>query len=334
MNKRIAILIPCFNEIEAIGKVVRDFCTAIPDAMVYVYDNNSTDGTADAARAAGATVQFERLQGKGNVVRRMFADIEADIYVMVDGDGTYDASDAPGLIKQLVDEGLDFVNGRRVQISENAFRSGHVMGNQILSRIVAWTFGSHLRDMLSGYKVLSRRFVKSFPLLSQGFEIETELAVHAFELRMPLAETNVAYRDRAEGSQSKLKTYRDGFRILRMIVRLLKEERPLAFFTGVAGVLIFASLWIGGVVIVEFFDTGLVTRLPSAVLATGIMLLAFISLACGFILDTVTVSRREIKRLHYLAWPAVKNSQSSPQAHTRIIDFDSPESASIVSETT
>lgn len=333
MNKRISILIPCFNEIEAIGEVVRDFRTAVPNAAVYVYDNNSTDGTADAARDAGAIVRFERLQGKGNVVRRMFADIEADVYVMVDGDGTYDASDAPRLIHQLIEEGLDLVNGRRVQVSDNAFPSGHIMGNQILSQIVAWTFGNHLRDMLSGYKVLSRRFVKSFPLLSQGFEIETELAVHAIELRMPLTESDVTYRERAAGSQSKLKTFHDGFRISTMIVRLMKEERPLAFFAGVSAVLLAVSLSVGGAVISEFIDTGLVTRLPSAVLATGVMLLAFISLACGFILDTVTVSRREIKRLHYLSWPGVHSCRSSPQARPRDSGELGSESIGAVSET-
>lgn len=297
---RIAVLIPCYNEALAIGQVVADFMAALPTATIYVYDNNSTDQTREVARAAGAVVRVETHQGKGNVVRRMFADIEAEVYVLVDGDGTYDAASATRMVDMLLTESLDLVNGARVPVTQQAFRPGHVFGNRLLTGSVAAIFGSRIRDMLSGYRVFSRRFVKSFPALASGFETETELTVHALELRLPMAEVQTPYRDRPTGSASKLRTFRDGFRILRTILLLVKEERPLQFFTLTALILVALGLALGIPVVSEFLRTGLVPRLPTAVLATGSMILAFISFVTGLILDTVTLARREIKRLHYL----------------------------------
>lgn len=297
----IAVLIPCYNEVSTIRKVVSDFSTALPDAHIYVYDNNSTDGTAKEAFSAGAIVRAEPLQGKGNVIRRMLSDVDADIYVLVDGDDTYDAADAGRLIGALLSRQLDMVNGRRIIASKAAFRPGHQFGNAMLTSLVGWFFGRRLTDMLSGYKVLSRRFVKSFPALSAGFETETELAVHALELRMPIAEIDTAYRERPHGSASKLHTVRDGVRILRTIVKLVKEERPLPFFIILFCMFLVSALAIGIPIIIEFIDTGLVPRLPSAVLAMGLSAISFIFLACGLILDTVTHGRREMKRLHYLS---------------------------------
>lgn len=296
----VAVLIPCYNEALTIAKVVADFRAALPSAMIVVYDNNSTDGTADRAREAGALVRFEPLQGKGNVVRRMFADVEADVYVLVDGDDTYEAADAPMLIERLQRHNLDMINGRRVTAVAAAYRPGHRFGNWFLTAMVSKIFGSRLADMLSGYKVFSRRFVKSFPALASGFEIETELVVHALELRMPIAEVDTEYRERPEGSASKLRTVRDGIRIMRTIIRMIKEERPLEFFSVLFVMVALLSLLMGSTVITEYLATGLVPRLPTAVLATGMMLLAFLLLACGLILDTVTVARRELKRLHYV----------------------------------
>jgi glycosyltransferase involved in cell wall biosynthesis len=297
---RIAVLIPCYNEAEAIEGVVKDFAAALPTASIYVYDNNSTDETKARAARAGAIVRTETFQGKGNVVRRMFADIEAEAYVLVDGDGTYDAASAAVMVDTLLANSLDMVNGSRVPVSSAAFRPGHVFGNKLLTGTVAAIFGNRLRDMLSGYRVFSRRFVKSFPALASGFETETELTVHALELRLPLAEIQTPYRDRPPGSKSKLNTFRDGFRILRTIVYLVKEERPMQFFSLVALVLFASSLILGWPVIATFIETGLVPRLPTAVLAVGTMILAAVSFVAGLILDTVTLSRREIKRLHYL----------------------------------
>lgn len=298
---RIAVLIPCYNEAVAIGAVVRDFRRYLPEATVYVYDNNSSDATVQLAAQAGAVVRSEPLQGKGNVVRRMFADIEADAYVLVDGDGTYDAASAPQLVQHLLDNALDLVNAARVPVSEQAFRPGHTWGNRGLTGLVAAVFGKRVGDMLSGYRVLSRRFVKSFPALSRGFETETELVVHALELRLPMAELPTPYRERPRGSASKLNTWRDGARILRTILTLVKDERPLQFFSIVAALFALASLFIGMPVIDVYLETGLVPRLPSAVLAMGTMILAFISVVAGLVLDTVTHGRRELKRLHYLA---------------------------------
>ncbi len=306
----VAVLIPCYNEEAAIGKVVQDFRAALPDATVYVYDNNSKDRTVEVARAAGAVVRSEPLQGKGNVMRRMFADIEADVYVLVDGDDTYHAPSAPELVKRLWDEQLDMVNGARVTEIVAAYRPGHRFGNLVLTGMVAKIFGSRIGDMLSGYRVFSRRFVKSFPALASGFETETELTVHALELRMPIAEVKTPYKDRPPGSHSKLNTIRDGIRILRTIVILVKEERPLPFFSAAFGLLALLSVILGLPVIATYFQTGLVPRFPTALLATGLMLLAFLSLTCGLILDTVTHGRREAKRMSYLSLRAPGNHPS------------------------
>jgi glycosyltransferase involved in cell wall biosynthesis len=302
-KNRVAVLVPCFNEEDSIGAVVRDFRQSLPDAAIYVYDNNSTDRTIEVAREHGAVVREERQQGKGHVVRRMFADIEADIFILVDGDDTYDAAAAPKLVRHLLDNGLDMITAKRVAVSDDAYRFGHVFGNRLLTGLVAHSFGRRVSDLLSGYRVLSRRFVKSFPLLAGGFEIETELTVHALELGMPQDEIETEYRERPEGSESKLNTYRDGARILKMILVLLKEERPLAFFSAVFALLAVTSVVLAWPVFIEFFETGLVPRIPTAILSTGIMLLAFLSLTCGFILDTVTRGRRELKRLSYLQIP-------------------------------
>lgn len=314
MAPRIAVLIPCYNEAEAIEGVVKDFAAALPTATIYVYDNNSTDETKIRAARAGAIVRTETFQGKGNVVRRMFADIEAEAYVLVDGDGTYDAASAAVMVDTLLANSLDMVNGSRVPVSSAAFRPGHVFGNKLLTGTVAAIFGNRLRDMLSGYRVFSRRFVKSFPALASGFETETELTVHALELRLPLAEIQTPYRDRPPGSKSKLNTFRDGFRILRTIVYLVKEERPMQFFSLVGLALFAASLILGWPVIATFIETGLVPRLPTAVLAVGTMILAAVSFIAGLILDTVTLSRRELKRLHYLGLqgPTFRERRRSP----------------------
>ena len=299
----IAVLIPCFNEEQCIARVVGDFRRVLPTATVYVFDNASTDGTYEAAQRAGAVVMREVRPGKGNVVRRMFADVDADIYVLVDGDGTYCADSAPTLIDRLLEDHLDMVNGARVERSDAAYRRGHRLGNRLLTGLVARIFGRQFTDMLSGYRVMSRRFVKSFPALSAGFEIETELTVHALELRMPIAEVHTPYDERPAGSASKLRTYRDGLKILRTIAALVKEERPLGFFSVVFAVLFAASLTFGWPVVTTYLQTGLVPRLPTAVLSMGLMLLAFLGLACGLILDTVTRGRRELRRLHYLRIP-------------------------------
>jgi glycosyltransferase involved in cell wall biosynthesis len=303
MSIDVAILVPCFNEEASIGKVVEDFKRYVPGCNVFAYDNASTDRTLEVAAAAGAIVRSEPLPGKGNVVRRMFADVEADVYVLVDGDDTYDAASAPLLIRKLMSESLDLVTGTRVETSQQAYRRGHRFGNWLLTTLVAQLFGNRFTDMLSGYRVLSRRLVKSFPILSVGFEIETELTVHALQLRVPIAEVPTPYNDRPVGSQSKLRTVSDGIRILTTIVRLVKEERPFYFFGVVGLVLGAASLAAGFPVVVEYLRTGLVPRLPTAVLATGLALLGFLSLVCGLILDTVTKGRIEQKRMHYLSFP-------------------------------
>ncbi|WP_109107862.1 glycosyltransferase family 2 protein [Azospirillum sp. TSO35-2] len=313
----IAVLVPCYNEEAAIASVVQDFRAALPDAIVYVYDNNSSDRTVEVARAAGAVVRREPLQGKGNVMRRMFADIEADVYVLVDGDATYHAPSAPLLVKRLWEEQLDMVNGARVTDIVAAYRPGHRFGNLVLTGMVAKIFGSRINDMLSGYRVFSRRFVKSFPALASGFETETELTVHALELRMPIAEVKTPYKDRPPGSHSKLNTIRDGIRILRTIVILVKEERPLPFFSALFGLLALLSVILGIPVVTTYFATGLVPRFPTALLATGLMLLGFLSLTCGLILDTVTHGRREAKRMHYLSLRAPGNHPPLAQPDAR-----------------
>ncbi len=309
-NPRIAVIVPCYNEAVAIPRVVEDFRAALPDAAVMVYDNNSRDGTAEAARAAGALVRHETRQGKGHVVRRAFADIEADIYVLVDGDGTYDAACAPAMVALLVDQRLDMVTGTRIGGAAGAYRPGHRFGNRVLTGMVQSVFGTGVSDMLSGYRVFSRRFVKSFPALAAGFETETEFTVHALELRLPVGELPTPYRERPQGSVSKLHTMRDGIRILRTIVVLVKEERPLAFFSTAAAALLAAGIGLGVPVVAEFFATGLVPRLPTAVLAMGMVLLSFLSLACGLILDSVARGRKEMKRLAYLRTAAVEAGDS------------------------
>jgi len=300
-NLNIAVVIPCYNEEAAIASVIDDFRNALPAADIYVYDNNSSDRTVAIAREAGAIVRLEPLQGKGNVVRRMFADIDPDVFVMTDGDNTYDASAAPKMVQKLLDENLDLVNGKRVHEDTEAYRTGHQFGNTLLTSLVAMIFGKRLDDMLSGYKVFSRRFAKSFPSLSGGFEIETELTVHALELRMPIAEIETSYSARPEGSESKLNTYADGYKILKMIAVLIKEERPLQFFSALFGLFALSSIALSIPIISTYMQTGLVPRQPTAVLATGLMLLGFLSLACGLILDTVTRGRKELKRLQYLS---------------------------------
>ena len=297
---RVAVILPCYNEEAAIAQVVADFRVALPHALIYVYDNNSSDQTIERATAAGAIVRSEPLQGKGNVVRRMFADVEADIYVLCDGDVTYDVASAPMMIAALAEQQLDMVVGCRVDTAVASYRPGHRFGNALFTGFVARLFGNRFTDILSGYRIFSRRYVKSFPALAAGFEIETELTVHALELRMPICEINTPYGSRPEGSQSKLSTFRDGFNILKMIAKLFKNERPLQFFGIISGLMALLSIIIAIPVIETFLETGLVPRMPTAVLASSIMLLGFLSLTCGLILDTVTHGRREMKRLAYL----------------------------------
>ena len=299
----VAVLIPCFNEDAAIAKVVADFRAVLPDAAIYVYDNNSTDRTTEVARAAGAFVRVERRQGKGNVVRRMFADIDADIYLLVDGDATYDAASAPRMIAALRDEHHDMVVGLRVDQVEAAYRPGHRTGNKMLTGFLAGVFGQEFKDILSGYRVFSRRFVKTFPVLSGGFEIETELSVHALELAMPVMEIETRYFARPEGSFSKLNTWRDGFRILSTIVKLYRSEKPLNFFGLIAAILSLTSIGLAIPIIITFLEEGLVPRLPTAVLAVGLMIVAVLAVSSGLVLDTVTRGRREMKLLAYLAQP-------------------------------
>jgi glycosyltransferase involved in cell wall biosynthesis len=306
---RVAVLIPCRNEEAAIGKVVSDFQNALPNATIYVYDNNSTDHTMLEARGAGAIVRRERLQGKGHVVRRMFADIDADVYILVDGDDTYDADAAPGMLSVLIERQLDMVSAARYGAVRDAYRPGHRMGNTLLTALVTWAFGDGITDLLSGYRVFSRRFVKSFPALSSGFETETELTVHALALNMPVHEVRANYRNRAVGTASKLNTFRDGFRILRAIVTLVQQERPLQVFSLAALVFLIFGVILGVPVVIEFLRIGLVPRLPTAVLSTGLMLLGFLALACGLILDAVSRGRKENKRLAYLAIAPLETSE-------------------------
>jgi len=297
---RIAVLVPCYNEEIAIGDTVRGFKKALPGAEIYVYDNNSKDRTMEVARAAGAIVRRETLQGKGNVVRRMFSDVEADVYVMTDGDATYDPESAQPMIDLLIRENLDMVVGRRVTQQVEAYRAGHVLGNRMLTGFLAQLFGQRFTDILSGYRTFSRRFAKSFPALSAGFETETELTVHALTLNLPIAEIETKYFARPEGSVSKLSTYRDGFRILRVMLTLFKNERPVLFFGIAAAILAVTSIGLSVPVIITYLQTGLVPRFPTAILSATIMMLAFLSVVCGLVLDTVTRGRREMKRLAYL----------------------------------
>jgi glycosyltransferase involved in cell wall biosynthesis len=305
---RVAVLVPCFNEEAAVATVVADFRKALPAAAIYVYDNNSKDCTVEVARAAGAEVRSERRQGKGNVVRRMFADIDADIYVLVDGDATYDAPSAPRMIDTLVNDHLDMVVGFRVDQSAAAYRPGHRTGNWMLTSFLSWVFGQSFKDILSGYRVFSRRFVKSFPVLSDGFEIETELSVHALELALPVTEIETPYYARPEGSVSKLNTWRDGLRILGTILKLYRSEKPLRFFTAIGIFLALVSIGLAIPIIITFLEEGLVPRLPTAVLSMGLMIVAILSVSSGLVLDTVTRGRREMKLLAYLAHPAIKGN--------------------------
>jgi glycosyltransferase involved in cell wall biosynthesis len=297
---RVAVLVPCFNEQASIATVVAGFRAVLPEASVYVYDNNSTDRTVEVARAAGAVVRRETHQGKGNVVRRMFADVDADIYVLVDGDATYDAPSVRMMIARLLEDRLDMVVAARVEEEQAAYRRGHRTGNRLLTAFVASVFGESFTDILSGYRVFSRRFVKSFPVLSRGFEIETELTVHALELELAVAEMPTPYYARPQGSVSKLSTWRDGLRIVFTIFDLYRSERPLAFFTGIGVALALVSVVLAIPIFVTFFERGTVPRIPTAILSTGLMLLAFLSMVAGLVLDTVTKGRREMKLLAYL----------------------------------
>jgi glycosyltransferase involved in cell wall biosynthesis len=307
-SMRVAVLVPCFNEEAAIAGVVAGFRKELPSADIYVYDNNSKDRTTAVARQAGAEVRSERRQGKGHVVRRMFADVDADVYVLVDGDATYDAASAPRMIERLVQEHLDMVVALRVDQEQAAFRLGHRLGNRLLTGFLSSVFGQAFKDVLSGYRVFSRRFVKSFPVLSDGFEIETELTVHAFQLAMPVAEVATPYFARPEGSVSKLNTWRDGFRILGTILKLYRSEKPLRFFTLIGMFLALISIGLALPILITYVEQGIVPRLPTAVLSTGLMIVAVLSVSSGLVLDTVTRGRREMKLLAYLSQPPVGNS--------------------------
>ena len=301
---RVAVLLPCYNEEAAIAATVAGFKKALPGATVYVYDNNSSDRTCAIAAKAGAVVRSELQQGKGNVVRRMFADVDADIYVMADGDLTYDPKAAPGMVKVLTQDRLDMVVGTRKHEAKEAYRGGHVLGNRIFTGLLAGLFGRSFTDIFSGYRVFSRRFVKSFPVLSSGFEIETEISVHALELRMPVGEVETAYASRPEGSESKLSTFSDGWRILKTIATLYRIERPVLFFGTIGAFLVLAAILLSIPLMLTYLQTGLVPRLPTAVLATGLIIVAVLCFFAGMILDTVTRGRREVRRLAYLAQPA------------------------------
>ena len=301
---RIAVVLPCYNEETAIAETVAGFRAALPGAFIYVYDNNSKDRTAEIARGAGAVVRTEHQQGKGNVVRRMFADVDADIYIMADGDLTYDPRAAPAMVALLIEEQLDMVVGTRQHEVTDAYRGGHVLGNKLFTGLLAGLFGRSFSDIFSGYRVFSRRFVKSFPVLSAGFEIETEISVHALELKMPVGEVATAYGARPEGSESKLSTYRDGWRILKTIATLYRIERPVLFFGSIGALLLVTGFVLSIPLLLTYLDTGLVPRIPTAILITGLMIVATLCFFAGLILDTVTRGRREVRRLAYLSHPA------------------------------
>jgi glycosyltransferase involved in cell wall biosynthesis len=301
---RIAVLLPCYNEEAAIARTIAGFKAALPGAIIYVYDNNSRDRTATEAAKAGAVVRTERMQGKGHVVRRMFADVEADVYLMADGDLTYDPAAAPRMIEQLFAEQLDMVVGTRQHEEKSAYRGGHVLGNRLFTGLLARLFGRSFTDIFSGYRAFSRRFVKSFPVLSQGFEIETEISVHALELNMPVGEVATSYGARPEGSASKLSTYGDGWRILKTIVTLYRVERPVLFYGGIGALLVLAAVILSIPLLMTYLETGLVPRVPTAILVTGMTIVAVLCFFAGLILDTVTRGRREMRRLAYLAQPS------------------------------
>lgn len=313
-NLDVAVLLPCYNEAGTIGAVVQGFRAALPQARIYVYDNNSTDGTALTAMLAGATVMRERRQGKGHVVRRMFCDIEADVYVMADGDGTYAPEDAEELIRTLLTERTDMVVGTRRGVHADAGRNGHAFGNRLFNRLYRFLFGSDFTDILSGYRVFSRRFVKSFPAVSAGFEIETEMSVHASRLKLPVCELELDYGRRPEGSHSKLSTFGDGAKILWMFAMLMKETRPFAFFGAIAATIMAASLFFMAPVLVEYFTSGLVSRMPTWILATALMMMSLLAFTAGLILDSLARSRAEQLRIHYLSLPALAHAQ--PGART------------------
>lgn len=326
---RIAVLLPCYNEVAAIGETVTQFAQALPGATVYVFDNNSSDGSIAAAENAGALVHVVRQQGKGHVVRRMFADVEADIYVMADGDATYDAAAAPALIAAMLADNLDMVVGARKSEVDDAYRRGHRLGNRVLTGLLQQLFGRSFTDILSGYRVFSRRFVKSFPVLSSGFEIETEISVHALELRMPVGEIVTAYTARLEGSLSKLSTFRDGWRILRMMIQLYRLERPLGFFGMIAAGLGLFGIILAMPVVTTYLETGLVPRFPTLIAIVGLGILAALNMMAGLILDTVTRGRQEVKRLAYLAHPAprcvlVSGSESAGGTCREIVGGNQP----------
>ena len=303
VQPRIAVLLPCFNEEAAIAKVIAGFKKALPGAAIYVYDNNSCDRTVEKARKAGAIVRSEGQQGKGHVVRRMFADVDADVYVMADGDLTYDPKAAPAMVDLLLADGLDMIVGTRQHEEKAAYRGGHVIGNRVFTGLLAGLFGRSFSDIFSGYRVFSRRFVKSFPVLSEGFEIETEMSVHALELRMPVGEIATAYGARPEGSESKLSTFRDGWRILKTIATLYRVERPVLFYGAIGALLLLAAVILALPLVITYVDTGLVPRFPTAILVTGMVIIAVLCFFAGLILDTVTRGRREMRRLAYLAQP-------------------------------
>ena len=300
---RIAVLLPCYNEEAAIVRTVEGFRAVLPGATIYVYDNNSSDRTVELARGAGAEVRTERMQGKGNVVRRMFADVDADVYIMADGDLTYDPAAAPAMVTLLLDDRLDMVVGTRQHQEKDAYRGGHVLGNRIFTGLLSGLFGRSFSDIFSGYRVFSRRFVKSFPVLSEGFEIETEISVHALELRMPVGEVATNYGSRPEGSESKLSTFRDGWRILKTIGTLYRIERPVLFYGSIGGLFLIAAIILAVPLVLTYLDTGLVPRLPTAILVTGMTIIAVLCVFAGLILDTVTRGRREVRRLAYLSQP-------------------------------
>lgn len=321
----IAVLIPCYNEAAAIAQVVTEFRRHLPDAEVHVFDNNSTDGSMDIARKAGARIGRVSYQGKGHVVRKMFADVDADIYVLVDGDGTYDAASALKMVDLLLENRLDMVVGTRRHVQAGAYRAGHVFGNRLLTRFLNTLFGKRnlVTDILSGYRVFSRRYVKSFPALSRGFETETELTVHALELHMPIGEMETPYGARAEGSESKLNTYRDGFRILMTMLNLFEKERPLVFFGLIFLLLLLLAIGLGLPLVVTYLQTGLVPRIPTTMGVTGIVVLSFLSLVSGIIMDSVALGRREMKRLAYLSIPAPNYCGNTQSGNTNISKISS-----------
>ncbi len=306
---RIAVTIPCYNEAATIGDVVAGFRAALPGADIYVYDNNSSDATAQIAARAGATVRRETRQGKGHVVRRIFADIEADIYVMADGDGTYDASMAPTLVELLLKNHVDMVVGTRADVTRNAGRGGHAFGNRMFNLLYNQIFGREFTDILSGYRVFTRRFVKSFPATSAGFEIETEMSVHASQLGIPTLERPTRYGMRPEDSPSKLNTFRDGLRILGMFALLMKETRPLAFFGLIGLMLTLTATALSAPLFITYFQTGLVPRFPTAILSTGIAIIGVMAVVCGLILDSLARARIEAKRAVFLSYPALDTPQ-------------------------